>query len=270
MRAATADHAVPDSTPATDDGRPRTDDARAAQLALRWQQHGDQRARAELFERYLPLARRLAARYRNPHEPLEDLVQVAAVGLLGAVDRFQPERGAGFRAFAVPTILGELKRYFRNTGWSAHVPRGSQELALRVDRAFGQLLADSGRTPRVEELAQFLELDAAEVLAGLEAGSAHYAVSLDAPVGGSEEDGPELLGESLGNEDDRFGLVEAELSLTAAIRVLAHQERQALTLRIERQLTQSEIAHELGCSQMQVSRLLGRATSRLRELTDPQ
>jgi RNA polymerase sigma factor (sigma-70 family) len=180
-------------------------------LALRWQQHGDRAARDELFERFQPLARRLASRYTNPHEPLEDLVQVAYVGLLGAVDRFDPQRGPRFSSFAIPTILGELKRYFRNTGWSAHVPRGAQEMALRVDRAS----------------------------AGLGAGDAGYA------------------------------LIEAKLSLSAAITRLPHLERRALQLRIDGDLKQSEIAERMGCSQMQVSRLLRRAQANLRELTDP-
>lgn len=250
--------------------RPAVDDDRIARLARRWQQDGDHRARAELVDQFLPLARRLAGRYTNPYEPLEDLVQVASVGLLGAIDRFDPERGPGFRAFAVPTILGELKRYFRNTGWSVHVPRNAQEMALRVDRASRQRLAATGRAPRVEELAQFLELDVADVLAGLEAGSAHYAVSLDAPVSRGDEDEQQLLGDGLGDEDDRFGLIEAKLSMSAAIRRLPHLERRALTLRIDRQLKQTEIATELGCSQMQVSRLLRRASHRLRGLTDPE
>ena len=117
------------------------------ELMARWHDHGDRDAREELFERFRPLARKLAARYSNPHEPIEDLVQVAAVGLLGAIDRFDPDRGVRFPAFAIPTILGELKRYFRNTGWSVHVPRGAQELALRVDRAVRQIEARGGRHP---------------------------------------------------------------------------------------------------------------------------
>jgi RNA polymerase sigma-B factor len=238
-------------------------------LALRWREQGDVHAREELITRFMPLARKLASRYANPYEPLEDLVQVASVGLLGAVDRFDPRRGIGFPAFAVPTILGELKRYFRNTGWSVHVPRGAQELALRVDRASRQLTAQTGRPPRVEELAQFLELNAEDVIAGLDAGSAHYSVSLDAPVNGADADEPESLGESLGGDDERLGLVETTASLATAIAQLPHLERLALSLRLNADMKQTEIAEQLGCSQMQVSRLLRRAASRLRELTDP-
>lgn len=238
-------------------------------LVERWHEDRDTNARDELFERYLPLARKLAARYSNPHEPLEDLVQVASVGLLGAIDRFDPARGVHFPAFAIPTILGELKRYFRNTGWSAHVPRGAQEMALRVERAIRQMTATTGRQPRVEEVAEYLEVSHDDVLTGLDAGTAHYAVSLDAPLSSAEDEEPDTLGDSLGDVDESYSLVEAKMSLTDAIGRLPHLERKALALRLEHDLKQTEIAQALGCSQMQVSRLLRRAASRLREMTDP-
>jgi RNA polymerase sigma-B factor len=240
------------------------------ELMARWHDDGDRSAREELFERFRPLARKLASRYSNPHEPIEDLVQVASVGLLGAIDRFDADRGVRFPAFAIPTILGELKRYFRNTGWSVHVPRGAQELALRVDRAVRHIEARQGRHPTVSELAQYLELTQEDVLVGLDAGTAHYSVSLDAPVSsGDDDEQPDTLGDSLGGEDESYGLVEATHSLASALGRLPHLERQALTLRLERDLKQTEIAHELGCSQMQVSRLLRRAASRLHDMTDP-
>ena len=241
------------------------------ELLERCHDDADQEAREELFTRFLPLARKLASRYSNPHEPIEDLVQVASLGLLGAIDRFDPDRGVRFPAFAIPTILGELKRYFRNTGWSAHVPRGAQELALRVDRAIRQIEAHSGHHPSVNELAQYLELPHEDVLVGLDAGTAHYSVSLDAPVTiGDDEEQPATLGDSLGDLDESYGLVEASMSLSAALGRLPHLERQALTLRLKRDMKQTEIARELGCSQMQVSRLLRRAADRLRKLTDPE
>jgi RNA polymerase sigma-B factor len=223
-----------------------------------------------LFKRFLPLARKLAVRYSNPHEPIEDLVQVASVGLLGAIDRFDRDRGVRFPAFAIPTILGELKRYFRNTGWSAHVPRGAQEMALRVDRAIREIEARSGHQPNVAQLAQYLELTHEDVLLGLDAGTAHYSVSLDAPLSaGEDEDQPDTLGDSLGDLDESYGLVEASMSLSAALERLPHLERQALTLRLGHDMKQTDIARELGCSQMQVSRLLRRAASRLHDMTDP-
>jgi RNA polymerase sigma-B factor len=239
-------------------------------LAHRWRNDHDEAAREELLTRFLPLARKLAGRYANPHEPLEDLVQVAIVGLLGAIDRFDPDRGVRFPAFAVPTILGELKRYFRNTGWSAHVPRGAQEMALRVDRAVRQITAETGRHPRVAELAEFLEVTPEEVLAGLDAGTAHYSISLDAPVSNSDGEEPDALGDSIGREDDAYGLVETAVSLSAAVARLPFLERRALGLRLDRDMKQTEIAQELDCSQMQVSRLLRRAASRLREMTNPE
>jgi RNA polymerase sigma-B factor len=238
-------------------------------LALRWREQGDTQARDELFNRFLPLARKLAGRYSNPHEPIDDLVQVASVGLLGAIDRFDPGRGVRFPAFAIPTILGELKRYFRNTGWSVHVPRGAQEMALRVDRASRQIVARSGRHPRVEELAEYLEISAEDVLTGLDAGTAHYSVSLDAPLTPTEEEEPDSLSDTLGEEDESYGLIETTLALSAAVRTLPYLERQALALRLDDDMKQSEIARELGCSQMQVSRLLRRAAARMREMTNP-
>ncbi|HWE11737.1 MAG TPA: SigB/SigF/SigG family RNA polymerase sigma factor [Solirubrobacteraceae bacterium] len=239
-------------------------------LAQRWRVQGDRAARDELFIRFLPLARKLAGRYTNPHEPLEDLVQVASLGLLGAIDRFDPERGVRFPAFAIPTILGELKRYFRNTGWSAHVPRGAQEMALRVDRAAKQITADRGRQPRVDELAEYLEVRPEDVLEGLDAGAAHYSVSLDAPVAAADGGEPDALGDSIGHEDETYGLVETRASLSSAVARLPYLERKALALRLHSDMKQTEIARELGCSQMQVSRLLRRAVSKLRELTDPE
>ena len=223
-----------------------------------------------MCERYLPLARKLAGRYRNSHDAFEDLVQVASVGLLGAIERFDPERGINFASFAVPTILGELKRYFRSTGWSAHVPRSAQEMALHVDRASREITASTGHDPRVEHLADYLEISAEDVLAGLWAGTARYSDSLDAPAGGSDIEEAQSLADTLGTEDPRFGLVETKLSLMAAINQLPYLERQAVMLRIDGNLKQTEIARELGCSQMQVSRLLGRAAARVRELTDPE
>jgi RNA polymerase sigma-B factor len=235
----------------------------------RWHDHDDRAAREELFERFRPLARKLAARYSNPHEPIEDLVQVASMGLLGAIDRFDADRGVRFPAFAIPTILGELKRYFRNTGWSVHVPRGAQELALRVDRAVRQIEA-RGHHPSVSELSEYLELPQEDVLVGLDAGTAHYSVSLDAPLSsGEDEEQPDSLGDSLGAEDESYGLVETTSSLSAALGRLPHLERRALMLRLEHDMKQTDIARELECSQMQVSRLLRRASSRLHEMTDP-
>jgi RNA polymerase sigma-B factor len=250
-------------------GRPDSGGAATNVLAARWHRDRDWDARDELFHRFLPLARKLAGRYTNPHEPLEDLVQVASLGLLGAIDRFDPDRGVQFPGFAIPTILGELKRYFRNTGWSAHVPRGAQEMALRVDRATREITAESGRHPRVQELAEYLEVTSEDVLAGLDAGTAHYSVSLDAPVTSADSDEADALGDTLGHEDDRYALIETSASMVDAIARLPYLERRALSLRLAGDMKQTEIARELGCSQMQVSRLLRRAAAKLQGMTDP-
>src|SRR5512140_2841708 len=156
----------------------RTD---SADLFVRWQQHGDRGAREELVQRFLPLARKLARRYAGAREPFDDLVQVASLGLVKAVDRFDVSRGTAFSSFAVPTILGELKRYFRDLGWSVHVPRGAQEQALKVEDAQQTLTSRTGRPPTVEELAQYLELSVEDVLDALETAGAHHSTSLDAP-----------------------------------------------------------------------------------------
>lgn len=246
-----------------------TDEPEVAELLIRWRTDGDRDAREQLFERFFPMARRVAGRYRSPFEPQEDLIQVAAVALLGALDRFDPERGVAFPAFAIPTILGELKRHFRSTGWSAHVPRRAQELAQQVDRASRELAGRTGRTPTVTELAEFLEMPVEDVVTGLHAAEAHYSVSLDAPAPGDERKDPQTLGEGMGRADDGFDLVDAKLSLPVAIGRLPHVERSALRMRVDEGLKQSEIAARMGCSQMQVSRLLRRAAERLRSLTDP-
>ena len=238
-------------------------------LARRWRYDGDRRARDELAELFLPLACRLAKRYRNPYEPLEDLAQVASVGLLGAIDRFDPSRGIEFRSFAIPTILGELKRHFRNTGWTAHVPRGAQDLALRVDHAAREITDRTGRPPRPDAIAEFLEIGIDDVLVGIDAATAHFSLSLDAPSAGSDAQEPRPLGDELGNGDGGFDLVDTKLSVAVAISHLPHRERTALRLRLEHDLKQSEIAQRMGCSQMQVSRLLRQAAARVRAFTDP-
>jgi RNA polymerase sigma-B factor len=219
-------------------------------------------ARDELIRRYLPLARKLALRYQNPHESFDDLAQVANLGLVNAVDRYDPERGTSFSSFAMPTILGELKRHFRDTGWSVHVPRAAKELALRVQTGVSELTERLGRSPQVPELAQYLELTVEEVLDALDSAQAHYSSSLDAPV--KEGDGEsDTLGDTLGALDDSYALLETTSLLAREIRELPHLERVALTLRFQHNLKQREIAQRMECSQMQVSRLLRRACDRL-------
>src|ERR1700753_3293847 len=160
-------------------------------LFERWQRERDPRTREELVQRFLPLARKLARRYAGAREPFEDLMQVASLGLVKAVDRYDLDRGTAFSSFAVPTILGELKRYFRDLGWAVHVPRGAQELAVKVEEANHRLTARNGRAPSVRVLAQYMELPVEDVLDALETARAHHAASLDAPHddGGGERGG---------------------------------------------------------------------------------
>jgi RNA polymerase sigma-B factor len=235
------------------------------ELFRRWCKSNDRRARDVLIERFMPLARKLAHRYRGAHEPYEDLLQVASLGLVKAVDRFEPDRGTAFSSFAVPTILGELKRYFRDLGWSVHVPRGAQERALKVEEAEQKLTSQHGRPPSVPDLAGYLEMSIEEVLDALETAGAHHAVSLDAPH--SDEDGESTtLAASFGQCDERYELIEDGLTISTVARELPMNEREVLELRFVEDLTQTQIAERIGVSQMQVSRILRHALSRMSEL----
>jgi RNA polymerase sigma-B factor len=240
--------------------------AEQRELFARWQQDRDHAARDELVELFLPLARKLARRHTGAQEPFEDLLQVASYGLLKALDRFDPDRGNAFSSFAVPTIVGELKRYFRDLGWSAHVPRGAQELALKVQRAQEKLTIKPGRPPAVGELAQYLELSIEDVLEGLEAAAAHHSSSLDAPLDEGEGESGTVV-DSFGQEDAGFRLVEDVATVADAMQMLPERDQRVLHLRFFEDRTQSEIAKEIRLSQMQISRVLRGAIARLSELT---
>jgi RNA polymerase sigma-B factor len=238
-------------------------------LFARWQRDGDQFAREALVRQFMPLVRNLARRYDRSSEPFEDLLQVASVGLLKALNRFDPERGNNFASYAVPTILGEMRRYFRDCGWSVHVPRGDQERALKVRDAQETLSNEKGHAPTVNQLAQYLELDTEQVIDALQAIHAYEALPLDAPrPGGGEDDSSTSYGETLGDEDERYELIELDATLVAALEHIAPRERAMLRMRFIEDMTQTEIASRLGISQMQVSRLLRRSLEQLRALTD--
>ncbi|MBV9048674.1 MAG: SigB/SigF/SigG family RNA polymerase sigma factor [Solirubrobacterales bacterium] len=235
------------------------------ELFCRWRRAGDSRAREELIRRLLPLARKLARRYANGREPLDDLIQVASLALVKAVDRFDPDRGLAFSSFAVPTILGELKRYFRDTGWAVHVPRGVQELALKVSEAERQLSGRAGRSVSVQELAVYLEASIEDVVDALEAaGGAHHAVSLDLTEGDGDERAS--LAHTLGSEDQGYERVEARVTIAQVATDLPEHERRVLRLYHLEDRTQAEVATALGVSQMHVSRLQRRAIKRLTEI----
>jgi RNA polymerase sigma-B factor len=235
----------------------------------RWRRYRDRRARDELIERFLPLAHKLARRYIHSSEPYEDLVQVASVGLVKAVERFDPGRGYAFTSLAVPTILGELKRYFRDSSWALHVERGAQERARQITTAQQAVSARTGRVPTVSELSQYLELSDEQVLDGLQIAEAYDAVSLDAPSASDADGGASRL-ETIGEQDEQLELIDEAATIFAAARHLPERERQVLYLRFGEDLPQTEIARRIGVSQMQVSRLLRRSLARLRELTADQ
>lgn len=227
---------------------------------------GDERAREELVQRYLPLARRLARRYQRSEEPLEDLMQVASLGLLKAVDRYDTSRDTAFSSFAVPTILGELRRHFRDRTWSVRVPRELQELALRVDKTASALSSEHGRAPTVGEIAAALDVSEEQVLEALQAAGAYRAGSLDAPrSGGGEESASESVGDAIGVEEGGFERAEQRATLGPMFAQITERERLVLTLRFAEDLTQAEIGERIGVSQMQVSRLIRQALARLRE-----
>jgi len=232
-------------------------------LFVRYQRQGDMAAREELVRRFLPLARRLARRYERASEPLDDLVQVASVGLVKAIDRFETEQGTGFSSYAVPTILGELKRYFRDSGWALHVPRGMQERVLKVNEAVEHLSGELGRSPTPQQVAAQLHLPVEDVLEAMEAGAAYDTVSLDAPLRSSDDERTSLA-DSMGDTDGRFELVERSATLGRVLRAMPERERSILYLRFAEGLTQVEIAERVGISQMHVSRLIRRALERLR------
>jgi len=224
--------------------------------------YGVAAAREELVRRFMPFARKLALRYLHSREPLEDLVQVANLGLLNAIERFEPDRGKSFRAFAAPTILGELKRHFRDKGWSLHVPRDLKERALAASRQTERLSSELGRSPTVDQLADALDCTIEQTVEALDAADNYHPQSLDVPVGDDDEAGMPLL-ETLGGDDYGFELAEERQVLTAGWRGLSDTERQVLGLRLLHGLTQREISQRIGCSQMHVSRLLKKSILRL-------
>ena len=224
---------------------------------------GRGRLRDELVEAHLPLVEYLARRFRNRGEPLDDLIQVATIGLIKSVDRFDLERGVEFSTYATPTIVGEIKRHFRDKGWAIRVPRRLQELKLSLTKATSELSQKNGRSPTVAELAKHLQMTEEEILEGLESANAYSAVSLDAPDGG-DDDSP-AVADSLGIVDESLEGVEYRESLKPLLERLPPREKRILLLRFFGNMTQSQIAAELGISQMHVSRLLARTLAQLRE-----
>ena len=241
--------------------------ARAAEdrrLLVRYHREGDTAAREQLVTRFLPLAAHLARRYARGGEPLDDLVQIASLGLLKAIDRFDPAHETAFSSFAVPTIVGEIKRHFRDKGWSVRVPRDLQELALKVDRVVEEMSGSLGRSPTPAEIAARTGHTVERVLEAREASGAHRAVSLDRTREDDDSDGDPFAA-FVGAEDPGYRAAEASATLQRLMRPLTAQEREVLRLRFQEDLTQTEIGARVGVSQMYVSRMIRRSIARMRE-----
>lgn len=241
--------------------------ARERMLLERYHRHGDTTARDQLAEEMLPLARALAGRYAGRGEPLDDLVQVACIGIMKAIDGFDTSRDVRFSSYATPTVLGEIKRHFRDRTWALHVPRGTQELQLKVAKARDDLTNQLGRSPTVEEISEAVDASMEDTLSAIQSAQAHRTRSFDEPAG---EDS--TLAESLGGTDPELGRAEIRVMLDDAMASLSDRDREILRLRFEEDMTQTEISSLIGVSQMQVSRLIRQSLARLRmdiEATKP-
>jgi RNA polymerase sigma-B factor len=242
---------------------PRPDDKI---LLRRYHEQGDLQAREQLIEQYMSLVRSLARRYSYRGEQLEDLVQIGAIGLIKAIDRFDLNRGVELTTYATPNIIGEIKRHFRDKGWSVRVPRGLQELNVQLSRLVEQLTVQLSRSPTIPELAKAAGVTEEEVLEALESGRAYSSLSLSVGGGGDDDDLDPL--ESIGTEEHQYEVSEDRAVLAPGFKVLDERERKILQLRFFEGLTQSQIAQQVGISQMHVSRLIRRSLEKIRETID--
>jgi RNA polymerase sigma-B factor len=230
-------------------------------LLIAYHRNGDEAAREQALVNLMPLVRALAARYAGRGEPLEDLVQVGSVGLIKALDRFDVDRGVEFSSYAVPTIVGEIRRHFRDKAWAMHVPRRLKELSVRLSRVLDELTTELGRSPSIAELAEAVGVEEEDVIDALDSSHAYSTRSLHAPF---DDDGDESLSDRLGMEERGYGDVEDSALVDAGLETLDERERRIVELRFFHEMTQSQIAAELGISQMHVSRLLRRALAGMR------
>jgi RNA polymerase sigma-B factor len=260
---ATSANATKDGFHAPDRERLRED----RELFARYADQHDPVDRDLLVERFMPLARSLASRYLRRDEPFDDIFQVACLGLLKAIDGFDVSRERAFSSYAVPTIVGEIKRHYRDRTWMVHVPRDLQDLTLSVDRTMNQLERELLRKPTVDEIAEKLDVSDEDVLEALQASRAHRVGSLDAPVR-DEEDPASTVGERLGTPEPGFGRAEQRAVLSRLMTVLSARDRLVLRLRYEEDLTQEQIGQRVGISQMQVSRVLRQCIHKLRTVAD--
>ena len=234
-------------------------------LLLRYHEQGDLAAREQLIEQYMSLVRSLARRYSYRGEQLEDLVQIGAIGLIKAIDRFDVNRGVELTTYATPNIIGEIKRHFRDRGWAVRVPRGLQELNIQLSRLLEELTVQLGRSPTIAELAKGAGVSEEEVLEALESGRAYTSLSLSVGSAGHDDEGELDPLESLGTEEHQYEVSEDRAVLAPGFRVLDERERKILHLRFFEGLTQSQIAQQVGISQMHVSRLIRRSLEKIRE-----
>jgi RNA polymerase sigma-B factor len=253
------EHAGPAQALATDE-----------ELLRRYHRLREPSVREELVRRYLPFARSMALRYRGGSEPTEDLIQVASLGLVNAIDRFDPERGIPFIAFAAPTVLGELRRHFRDRVWNLRLPRGLQERVSKVEEAIRKLTGELERSPTIREIAESLDLSEEEVLEAFAASDARRTMSTEQPVGGGDID-EMTIGDRIGAEEEGYEGVEQRATIATGLPALSERERLVLRYRFVDDMTQSQIADKIGHSQMHVSRILRGALERLRvEVSDAE
>ena len=250
-------------------GKPAWDKERTRELFRRYKEEGDEEAREQLIVSHLNLVRYIAAKFKNRGEPLDDLIQVGTIGLIKAIDRFEPDRGLEFTTYATPTIMGEVKRHFRDKGWTIRVPRRLQELSAKVNQATDALTAELQRSPTIDEIAARLGTTADEVLEAMESSSAYSSVPLEGTGSAEDDDAPSVI--------DRYASVDGDLAasddrmvLEEVISEFPEADQQAIRMRYMEGMTQVEIAERLGISQVQVSRMLRRALKRIQEKIDPE
>ena len=245
------------------------DKEKTRELFRKFKEEGDMDAREKLVMSHLNLVRFIANKFKNRGEPIDDLVQVGYLGLLKAIDRFDPDRGLEFTTFATPTIMGEIKRHFRDKGWSVRVPRRLQELSAKVNQATDTLTTELQRSPTIAEIASYLDATVDEVLEAMESSSAYSSVSLEAPSGLDDDDAPSVI-DRYATEDQDLAITDDRIIIEEALSRFSPREREVIGMRFLQGMTQIEIAEKLGISQVQVSRLLRRTLKKIQDKINPE
>lgn len=258
-----------DTQRATKSGKAAWDKEKTHELFRRYKEEGDVEAREKLVMSHMNLVRFLANKFKNRGEPLDDLIQVGHLGLLKAIDRFDPSRGLEFTTYATPTIMGEIKRHFRDKGWSVRVPRRLQELSAKVNQATDVLTTELQRSPKIEEIAEYLDASVDEVLEAMESSSAYSSVPLEGTGNNDNDDAPSVL-DRYATEDSALNFTDDRLIIEEALKGFSPREREVIDLRFLQGMTQIEIAEQLGISQVQVSRLLRRTLKKIQDKIDPE